>query len=249
MDYLSDKREKKSTEGYRSQKRHEFIRILFELVVDWWWIKNRSDKFALCSRVSSVDDDSQHSFGADVACLNDFGSAEQRVSCVLLHIIDEVFLARKRRFGNRNTLAGQHRFVENAISRQQNCIALHRAARGWNFENVSGNQILCVDYMIAVVLTHHNCRVGAEDCRMKRLLVLQCLPDREEDTESRHEDDDTRVVIIVVSEPEGDGEYLEHVERIERLEEQQLNPALDWHINQIVAKDQTSKTKKRLKCR
>lgn len=126
--YLRNDCKYKSTEGDGSEKRHKLVGILLELVVDWRRIKNRPDELAFGCGVASVDDDSEHLFGTEEASLDDFSAAEKCVTRVFLHVVDEIFLSRQRRLRDWHGFACQHRFVENAIAGQENCVALHCAA-------------------------------------------------------------------------------------------------------------------------
>lgn len=186
-------------------------------------------------------------FRPDVPRLNDLRAAEQRVPCVLLHVVDQILLARQWRLCDGHALSGQHGLVEDAVAGQQDRVALHGAAGRRDFQDVAGHEVFGVNGGAAVVLELHRRRVGAEDGGMQRLLIFQSLSDGEEDAEGRHEDDDAGVVVIVVGEPEDHGEHLEHVERVERLEEQQLDPAFDRHVDLIVAVHQTPETKTPIK--
>lgn len=103
-------------------------------------------------------------------------------------------------------------------------------------------KVLCIDSQVAIILLFNNSSLSAEDRGVECCLILQGLPDGEKDSETRHENDDASIVVVVVGEPEDDREDLKHVEGIERLEEEQRNPAFNRHINLIVAEYQTSRT-------
>lgn len=74
--------------GCESEQSNEFVRILFEFVVDRWWVEDGSNKATFGSNIAGVDDTGEHLFRANVTRLNDFRAREQNMTAMLTRIKD-----------------------------------------------------------------------------------------------------------------------------------------------------------------
>ena len=130
---------------------------------------------------------------------------------------------------------------------------MHGAARGWNNDHVSRHQVFGAHSVDDSSATTHVDDVTATHRVPQLFLVLQRisivinvrgnrsvisthssdLRDRYDDTGSGHEQDGTGKVIITNGYPNGDGNNLKDVERIQHFEQQQLHNTLHWNVNQV----------------
>ena len=68
---------------------------------------------------------------------------------------------------------------------------------------------------------------------------LSCLIDGEGDTAGREDDNGGRVVVVLVAEPEEDGEDLEDVERVQHLLDQQVGNGVERNQDVVRSVHQT----------
>lgn len=170
--YLRHQRIRESNRSGRAQHHNKLVRVLLELVVHRRRIQNRSHQTALGRYIARIDNNRQHLFAANVPCLNHLRAAKQHMTAVLFLIENYVTLAGHRCFRHRHTFAGQHRFVQNAIARQQRCIAVHRAAGRWYLQNIAGHQIFGLDNGAGAVRTDNDRIVRTGDRCVEGQLIL-----------------------------------------------------------------------------